>query len=193
MFPKEKENYNHTSGWEINTFIHHKLYKNMHQQIGGNPFSGFCFFANSFLNTFPIPREWQYQGKLTENYNQNTWWVGFGVSLPPTPTSSTDIHKDQEVSSVQEEKMWDFKHMDSKSVECWDWYYTNHQTCKHFSQLHEQSSHQDFLFIVGAGITARGEVACFASIYPRKGGMEIQDKISRVLRTGLTVYSSILW
>lgn len=79
MFPKEKENYNHTNGWETNTLIHHKLYKNTHQQIAENPLSGFCLFATSFLNTLSIPREWQDQGKLTESYNQNTWWVGFGV------------------------------------------------------------------------------------------------------------------
>lgn len=63
--------------------------------------------------------------------------------------------------------MWD-----SKSVECRDWYYTNHQTYKHSSLLYEQSSDQGFLFIVGAGSTARGEAACFASALG-KGGMEI--------------------
>lgn len=71
MFPKEQENYNHSRGWEIDTLIHHKLYKNMQQQIGGNTLSGFCFFAGSFLNTLPIPR--QDQAKLTESYNQNAW------------------------------------------------------------------------------------------------------------------------
>lgn len=45
----------------------------MHQQIGDNPLSGFCFFASSFLNTLPIPR--QDQATLPESYNQNTWWV----------------------------------------------------------------------------------------------------------------------
>lgn len=106
-------------------------------------------------------------GNLTESYNQNTWWVGFGVSLLPTPTPSTDTLKDWEVSSIQEEKKdWDFKYMDSKSVECRDWYYTNDQTCKHSSVLHEQSSYQGFLFIVGAGSTERD--VCLLCICPRK-------------------------
>lgn len=67
LFPKAKKM---TDTQVVGKLILRKLYKNMHQQIGENVLSGFCFFVVSFLNTLPIPR--QDQGKLPESYNQNT-------------------------------------------------------------------------------------------------------------------------
>jgi len=75
-FPKEYENDDHSTGWEIDKLIHHKLYENVQYQIGENPLSVFCFFV-FFPNTLPIPRE--DHGKLPKSYKSkicNDWALG---------------------------------------------------------------------------------------------------------------------
>lgn len=65
----------------VGKLIHYKLYKNIYQQIGENLLSGVCFFASSFLNALPIPR--QDQGNL--NWELQPKYLMSGLWVESTP------------------------------------------------------------------------------------------------------------